>query len=323
MIGDHLSDFDGLCVVDWPLTGRDAKRGLPGGPGDFAWRISAEEYLSDETWPEVFESFAEAVDLGQVRALVVGVWNELLEEGVSAEAARTLAAAGDRLPALRALFFGDITYQEAEISWIRQCDVSPLLEAFPALEVLGVRGAQDLVFPALRHERLRSLTIESGGMPSEVARAVAACDFPALRSLELWLGTSHYGGDCEVADLAPILTGDRLPSLRRLALRNSEIQDGVAAACASAPVVARLEELDLSMGVLTDEGAAALLGGQPLGHLKELDLHHNYFSRAVVQQLRDRLAPSGVRLDLGGNEAEELLGDGRRRRVHRYVAIGE
>jgi hypothetical protein len=320
MIGDHLKDFDGLAVVDWPLTGRDAERELPAGAaGDFAWRISAEEYLSDATWPEVFESFASAVDLGQVRALIVGVWNELLEEGVSAEVARTLAAAGDRLPALRALFFGDITYQEAEISWIRQCDVSPLLEAFPALEVLGVRGTQDLVFPALRHERLRSLTIESGGMPVEVARAVAACDFPALRSLELWLGTSHYGGDCEVADLAPFLTGARLPSLRRLALRNSEIQDEVAAACASAPVVARLEELDLSMGVLTDEGAAALLGGQPLTHLRELNLRHNYFSRAVLQQLRESLAPSGVRLDLGGNDAPE----GSRRTVHRYVAVGE
>jgi hypothetical protein len=320
MIGDHLKEFGGLAVVDWPLPGDEARHGRPtAAAGEVAWRISAEEYDNDETWPEAFERFASGVDLGEVRALVVGVWTELLEEGVSGEVVRTLAAARDRLPALRALFFGDITYQEAEISWIKQCDVSPLLEAFPALEVLGVRGTQDLVFPVLRHERLRSLAIETGGLPAEVARAVAACDFPALEKLELWLGTSDYGGDCEVADLAPFLTGARLPSLRRLALRNSEIQDEVAAACASAPVVARLEELDLSMGVLTDEGAAALLGGQPLTHLKELNLHHNYFSRAVVQQLRDSLAPSGVRLDLGGNDSPE----GSRRAVHRYVAVGE
>ncbi|GAA4600549.1 hypothetical protein GCM10023195_00170 [Actinoallomurus liliacearum] len=37
---------------------------------------------------------------------------------------------------------------------------------------------------------------------------------------------------------------------------------------ASAPVVARLEVLDLSMGTLSDDGATALLSGQPLTHLK-------------------------------------------------------
>ncbi|MEU2258588.1 aminotransferase class I/II-fold pyridoxal phosphate-dependent enzyme [Nocardia xishanensis] len=45
------------------------------------------------------------------------------------------------------------------------------------------------------------------------------------------------------------LSGDRLPALKHLALRNSETQDDVCAALAAAPVVARLESLDISMGV--------------------------------------------------------------------------
>lgn len=99
------------------------------------------------------------------------------------------------------------------------------------------------------------------------------------------------------------------------------MEDAVAAAVASAPVVARLETLDLSMGVLTDEGAAALLGGQPLTHLKKLDLHHHYIGEPLLERLRRTLEPAGVELDLDRGDAEEDQdGDGT---VWRYVAVGE
>ena len=42
--------------------------------------------------------------------------------------------------------------------------------------------------------------------------------------------------------------------------------------------MARLKTLDLSMGVLSDVGAEALLAGQPLTHLRRLDLHHHFLS---------------------------------------------
>lgn len=76
------------------------------------------------------------------------------------------------------------------------------------------------------------------------------------------------------------------------------------------------------MGVLTDEGAAALLGGQPLTHLKRLDLHHNYLSEPMRQRLRDTLESAGVALDVDAGNAypDEDEDDGR---VWRYVAVGE
>ncbi len=128
--------------------------------------------------------------------------------------------------------------------------------------------------------------------------AWGASELPALVHLELWLGRSDDGGDCEVADPEPILSGARLPRLRRLALRNSEIQDEVAAAAASAPVVARLDVLDLSMGVLSDDGAATLLDGRPLTHLKKLDLHHHFLSEPFQDRIRQALEPAGVEVDL-------------------------
>ncbi|MCQ0025127.1 STM4015 family protein [Streptomyces somaliensis DSM 40738] len=314
----HLRESYGLPVFDFPGPKETPGRPLPEADA-VAWRVSCDTYDSEESWTEAFARFAAAVDLGRVRSIVVGAWEEAYEKGPE-EIIGALLAVRARLTALRALFLGDMESEECEISWIRQGDVTPLLDGFPDLEEFGVRGGSGLVFPAVTHERLRSLTVQTGGMPAEAVRGVAASDLPALDHLDLWLGTDAYGGDCSVEDVAPILDGSRLPGLRHLALRNSDIQDGIAAAVASAPVVARLETLDLSMGVLTDEGAAALLGGQPLTHLRKLDLHHNYLSEPLRQRLRSTLGGAGVVLDLDGGHADENEWDGR---VWRYVAVGE
>lgn len=184
-----------------------------------------------------------------------------------------------------------------------------------------MRGGSGLVFTGLDHTALRRLVVETGGLPAAVVRGIGASDLPALEHLDLWLGTPDYGGDSEAADLEPILSGARLPRLRHLGLRNSEMQDAVAAAVAAAPVVDRLEVLDLSMGILTDEGAAALLAGQPLTHLKKLDLHHHYLTEALQERVRQTLEPGGVEVNLDRGDAEEDAdGDGT---VWRYVAVGE
>ncbi|MYS19056.1 Leucine Rich repeat-containing protein [Streptomyces sp. DvalAA-14] len=317
-IGNHLQDLDGLPAFDFGGV-RPEQPELPEADA-VAWRITGSSYGDDETWPEAFNRFTGTVDVTRVRALIVGAWSDPFEEGPE-EVAAALLAVRDRLPALRALFIGDMVMEECEISWIKQGDVTPFLDAFPDLETFGVRGGTGLVFTAVRHDKLRSLTVETGGMPAHAVRGVAASDFPALEHLDLWLGTSEYGGNCELADLAPFFAGTRLPALRSLALRDSEIQDEIAAGFAAAPVVARLETLDLSMGVLTDDGAAALLGGQPLTHLKTLDLHHNYFSDGVNERLREALEPAGVQLELDpDSDDEDLDEDGT---VWRFVAVGE
>ncbi|MEU8947347.1 STM4015 family protein [Streptomyces sp. NPDC048489] len=320
-IGSHLQEFHGLPAFTFP----DAADGpldvtaLPS-PETVAWRVAVDSYESQESWPEAFARFLAAVDTKAVRALVVGAWSDAYDNG-PAEVVEALVAARDRLPELRAIFLADIVMEECEISWIVQGDVSPVLEAFPLLEEFGVRGGNQLVFPAVRHERLRRLTVETGGMPVEVVRGVAGSDLPALVHLDLWLGTSEYGGDSELGDLEPFFAGTRLPALKHLALRNSEIQDAICSALASAPVVARLDALDVSMGVLTDDGATALLSGQPLTHLKSLDLHHNYLSAGVRSRLLETLEPHGVavRADQDDADADEEE-DGT---VWRFVAVGE
>jgi hypothetical protein len=151
-----------------------------------------------------------------------------------------------------------------------------------------------------------------------VIRAIGRSDLPNLQALELWLGTRERGGRATAADLAGILSGERLPALTRLGLMNSDIQDEVCAAVATAPVVARLSELALSMGALTDDGAEALLSGQPLTHLVELDLRHHYLTAPMVARLRAALAP--VKVLLIDTAREHHPDDGE---YAWYVAVGE
>lgn len=314
---EHLRELHGLPAFDFPAPGE--RRELPEA-GAVAWRLAVDPYGSDsvEDFAGLWDRFFATVDPAGVRAIVVGQWGEPYDND-SAVIVQRLVDARHRLTALQAVFIGDLVQEEAEISWIEQSDVTPVLDAYPRLEELGVRGGTGLRFPAVRHKHLRTLSFEAGGLPGEVVRGIAASELPSLEYLEMWLGVEEYGGDAGVADLEPILSGGHFPALRHLGLRNSEIQDEIAAAVAAAPVVAQLKSLDLSLGVLTDEGVTALLGGQPLSHLTWLDLRHNFVSDAVADRVRAALEPSGVEVDLS-EPGDEDEWDGE---IHRYTAVAE
>lgn len=194
------------------------------------------------------------------------------------------------------------------------------MEAFPGLERLDVRGSAGLALSPFRSERLKVLRFESGGLQAEVVRAVATSELPALERLDLWLGDQMYGGDASLEDVAPFLEGVRLPALRHLGLCNSDLQDEIAEAIGSAPVVARLESLALGMGVLSDRGAESLLAGQPLSHLKSLDLGYHYLSEPMMERLRAALP--GVEVDLGEPQGAAEW-DGSEWTTSRYVAVAE
>ncbi|MBD3010313.1 STM4015 family protein [Streptomyces sp. 5-10] len=313
----HLEELHGLPAFDFPTPGQEVV--LPE-TDTVAWRISYNPYIDEEEggFDGRFQRFLTTVAPARVRALIIGMWGETYD-GDADDAIEQLVMAKDRLTSLEAVFIGDITAEESEISWIQQSDVTPVLHAYPGLRELGIRGGSGLSFPAVGHAGLRTLRFETGGLPGAVVRGVAASDLPALERLDMWLGVEEYGGDTTVADLAPILSGGRFPALRHLGVQNSEIQDEIAAAMAAAPVVAQLECLDLSMGVLGDEGAAALLDGQPLTHLKWIDLDHNFFSAPMEQRLREALEPSGVKVVMSEKgDQDEDEGE-----VFRYTAVSE
>lgn len=215
---DHIAELHGLPVHHFPAPGQDAGT-LPAAE-TVAWRLSADEDRGGESFEEGWERFLHTVDPARVRALVLGVgaYGSELDAADPATTAKLLADAAGRLTGLEALYLADLTFEECELSWIVQGDVTPILAAYPRLEELAVRGSNGgfdgepgLDFAPIRHERLRTLRFENGGLPSSVARGVAASDLPALERLDMWLGTEDYGRSASVADLAPVLDGGRLP----------------------------------------------------------------------------------------------------------------
>jgi hypothetical protein len=225
---------------------------------------------------------------------------------------RGLAELAPQLPNFKALFVGDMTFEECEISWIIQgTRYHHLLEAFPKLEALRIRGSTSLQLPPVTHTGLRQLVIESGGLPLEIAQALAQSELPALEHLELWLGDDNYGFQGDVAAYCQVLQKLRTPSLRVLGLRDAQIADELAVWLASEPWVASLETLDLSLGTLGDQGAQALLASSHVASLKRLDLSHHYISAPLQEKLRATIP--GVILDDAQDSSD---GD-------RYVAVGE
>lgn len=284
----------------------------PGAAPDIAnavYRLAL-DYDDSTQITDLIDEFLGRVDKTQLDALVIGSWGAPQEDGADGIIAK-LAGLAAELPQLRALFIGDMTYEECEISWIIQGNYTPLLNAFPQLEVLRIRGSTDLVIEPFTHRALRSLTIECGGLPAEVAQGLAASSMPNLAHLELWLGTEDYGFSGDVALYRSLLDALLTPQLQYLGLRNAEIADELAQWLAGHEPVGRLKTLDLSLGTIGDSGAQALYQSHYVPQLECLNLSHHYISAQWQAELRT--LPLQVILD---DPEEEDEGD-------RYVAVGE
>jgi hypothetical protein len=308
MISEHTSEWLGLPVS--LFDAEQMKRGIT----DYKSRIYrvATEY-DGPPFEEVFAAFIANPACAEAPAIVIGAVGSDGGQEMST-ALELLVAAREKLKGLKGIFFGDMIVEESEISWITQTDVSPLFTAYPDLEHLRIRGGNELTLGGtVRHPKLKSLVIETGGLGANVVQQVVAADLPALEHLELWLGEENYGGDATMDDVLPLFEAGRFPNLKRLGICNSTFQDYVATVAATAPVLAQLEVLDLSLGTLSDTGASALLASEGVKRLKHLDLYHHYLSSAMMEKLKATFPSVDV------SEQEKDNGDPE----DRYVAHSE
>jgi hypothetical protein len=306
-ISDSTTSFHHKKVVQY-----DPESAFDPSP-DVVYRLSL-DYDDKRKMADVIATFLEQTDKAKLEALIIGLWAEPYEAGADAVIA-ALVSHAPQLPNLRALFIGDMTYEECEISWIVQGSYKPLLDAYPQLEELRIRGGSQLTLEPFTHPNLRKFTIESGGLDQTVAQALAASSMPKLEHLELWLGTDEYGFSGDVALYRKVLAQLATPNLRYLGLRDAQIADDLAVWLANEPLLATIATLDLSLGTLGDVGAQALLQGTQLGNLTRLDLSHHYISAANQEKLK--ALPFTVVLD----DPQEADADDDEE--YRYVAVGE
>ena len=181
-------------------------------------------------------------------------------------------------------------------SWrISVLGVDRLLNALPSLEELIVQAsdvdmyeAAPIVAPSLRRLTLRAEAWDPG-----VVTTLGRGSFPVLAHLELWLGRIAYGWGATANDLASFFRSPGLPALRHLKII-SDLGEGLIDELAESALLSGLSTLDISHGVLGDEGAARLRGHFPrFAHLDRLTLTGNAITQQGAAALRD-LGPNIV-----------------------------
>lgn len=217
------------------------------------------------------------------------------------------------LPALRELFLGDFDSEDTEMSWSELGDIEPIYASLPNLKSLKLRSGSmslgKIVLP-----KLESFTIETGGLDSDAAQAIASAHWPGLTSLSIWIGTDEYGGDASIDDLRPILAGTGLPRLEHLGIKNCELTDDLIEALVTSRILPQLKSLDLGMGVMSDDGAKRMFAFQKaFMHLEKIDLDDNYISSEGKRLLQ----ATSLQVKIGEQRDDEGDPD------NRYVSAAE
>jgi uncharacterized protein (TIGR02996 family) len=206
----------------------------------------------------------------------------------------------------RKITFGDNVDQ---ISWHHTGNLAALWKRVPKLKTFEIESGEfevgELDAPSL--ERAVFIT---GGLTQSCGRDILAGKLPNLRHLEVYFGDENYGASCAADDVVPFLARTDLPRLEYLGLKNAAFQDDLVRLLAGARLLASVKTLDLSKGVLTDDGARMLLGlKRELANVECLDLRENFLSLEVAKTLAG-LCP-------------RVLTDNQKTSDYRYVSIAE
>ena len=301
-INTNTDTYRGKPVVDFAMG--DTVKG-----GDVIYRLT-QDYDSEESQRDLFDSLLAQVVPSSIEALIIGPWSEAHDQSPEGYLQGLIERRAE-LSSLKALFVGDMTFEECEISWIIQTGYNDLLAAYPMLESLRIRGSSQLKLQPFEHAHLQELVIECGGLPSVIVDTIAASKLPALRHLELWLGDANYGFDGDLTTYQRLIATIQPERLEYLGLRDASISDELAVWLATQAWVSSLRVLDFSLGTIGDVGAQALCEGVDLSRLERVDLSHHYISSEWQQRLKARGYP--VVLD-DPNEEDE---------GERYVAVAE
>ena len=274
-------------------------------------RVGQVDYDSTADVPDVLRKLLAHPSACFLRSLTIGMANFDGEN----EYMDTLEVLGKAKPskALRHLFIGDFEFpDDTEISWTIVGDLQPLYRVFPELRELRVRGGE-IGLGKIDLPELRSFTVETGGLMLGAVKSIMKAKWPKLESLEIWFGQDNYGAEGGVKDLKPLLDGEGVPNLRKLGLRNAEFTDELCEVLPKAKVLAQLQELDLSMGTMTDAGAHVLATNPTVfRRLKTLDVSENFLTKEG-QKLVATAAQSAV----SGKQRTPYDEDAR------YAAVGE
>jgi hypothetical protein len=170
---------------------------------------------------------------------------------------------------------------------------------------------------------LRSFDVWTGGFTRDNMASVTAARWPHLERLALRFGDpdEDCGAECTLEDVAPLLASAHLPALTHLGLGNAAFIDDAIPLLARSPLLPQLVTLDISLGTLTDAGAAALLThADDFSHLAWIDVS-DAFIREHARALASRLPVRHKGFEDPRHGTYCMIGEGyaRSQRASRFV----
>ncbi|MBW4600821.1 MAG: hypothetical protein KME29_14775 [Calothrix sp. FI2-JRJ7] len=192
----------------------------------------------------------------------------------------------DKLINLKALYLGTAS-QHCYPYRLGLGDLSLILEGYPNLEVLEIKGyCNYLQLESKRHNKLKTLIIDTENISCKALTQIYYSNFPNLEYLELDVsGYDSLDTTNIMQCLNRIFAGHSLPNLIYLGLHKNNFTDKIASAIAKSPIIEQLAILDLSIGNLTTKGAEALYRCPGVNNLHLLNVSRNHLSSDVVENL--------------------------------------
>ena len=234
----------------------------------------AEKILNDKRLPEL-------------KYITIGAWGETYENSPQV-IIDMMVNNKEKFSHVESLFFGDMDYEECEISWINQGNYEELLKALPNLKILKIKGSEGLSLGKnINHSSLEELQVICGGLPKSVVEEIKNATLPNLKKLILYMGVEGYGLTCTVEDMAALAKKEKFPKLKELGFTNSEEEDKLVEILLKSDILPQLEVLDVSCGCLTDKGGEMILNAKDrLSGLKKLTADYHYMSKEMVKKLK-------------------------------------
>lgn len=249
-------------------------------------------------------------EFSSLEEILVGCWGEAWDDSCQ-PLIDGIIENKDKFSHIKSLYFGDMDYEDCEVSWIIQGDYSKLWGALPNLEKIIIKGSTDLELGEIVHDNLKELQIICGGLRKDLIESIQKAKLPNLESLTIYIGSDWYGFDGDISTIKTFLEESDFPKLTHLGVEDSEIQDEVAECVFGSKYMSQITSLSLANGTMTDKGGEHILAKLPdFPNIKELDLHYHYMSDDMVEKLEKLAEEKSIELDISEQEEAYDSGDG-------------
>ncbi len=270
-----------------------------------------EEYEDGDKGPgTIVPDILEDPDFAMLDGIEIGCWGDAWEDSCQ-PVIDDIIKQKEKFSHIKKMYFGNMDFEQCEVTWIIQGDYSKLWAAVPQLEELTIKGSTDLELGQIDLPNLKSLEIICGGLPTNVIQSIQKAKLPSLEKLLLYIGVEDYGFDGTADTIREMLEKSDFPNLKYLGITDSEIQDELTEIVLGCPYISRIETLDLSYGTLTDKGGGLLAEKiAEFPNLKKIELEHHFLSDEGEEKLRAAVKKAGKEIRLEDQqEAEDYDGE--------------